>query len=137
MKTQPCAIVILDSSIKTFKPEIRNFVLQQAVPALEKNFGPDMKFYVSREILPIIRKLQPMYPYRGSTDLSIEASKKGFAGFIKHLFNPQSVPTHFERPDRSKMRTLTGAVKELTNPGRFKYTVEEVLATARKAIAKI
>lgn len=130
--------VILDDSINTFPQEVKCFVINKAKPALEQNFDSDIKFFVSREITPgIILGGRQIKGWWGK-ELFIEAYRKGLTGFVKHCFNPIKILTHFEkRIDREKIKTLEGLIKELKNPDRLKYTAEEVLLTAKKAINKL
>lgn len=135
------ARVILDASVNSFNPKVRNFVEKQAKPALEKNFDENLKFYVSRQRIegPVV--YGPRGGFRRShgltSELTISASKRTFSGFIERVLNPIGESTHFEKIDESLFGTLASALKALTDPNRFKYTIEEVLRTATNAVNKL
>lgn len=136
MKVTPKAIVIFDKSIDTFKPEARDFIKNEAKKALEENFSPNVKFYIYRE------RLWDKYrgPHYVGPEILIEAHKKGFVSSLKHAFNMgKPVATHFEQFDELRMKqTLSESLKYLANSAaRIKYSLQEILHTARKAIKNI
>lgn len=137
MKISSCAKVVLDSSIKTFDRKIFNFIETQAKPAIEKSFNKDLRFCISRQTIegPILNGRQSVDCL--TSELTINASKRNFLGFIKRIFNPVKETTNFRKIDEKLFSTLSNALKALNDPDSYKYTIEEVLQTASKAVSKL
>lgn len=130
--------VILDSSINTFNQTVRNFVESQAKPALENTFDDDLVFYISRDKHQGIIVNGRQLPRTYSPELNIKVKKNKHKGILfNHYTKSTTETTRFGMINTKLLKTLEQAVRALADPNRYKYTVEEVLNTARKAVNKI
>lgn len=129
--------VVLDSSIDTFNQPIRKFAESQVKPALESNFDDDIVFCISRNKGQGIIINGRQFPGAYTPEFDIKVKKLTHKGIFKRFTKPTIETTRFGMVDTKLLKTLDQAVKALADPNRYKYTVDEVLKTAQKAIGKI
>lgn len=150
------ARVIMDKSVKSYNPEIRTFIEEEAKPTLENKFKRENVILHLSMFKEDHRKLKlghhdilPLRFFKTKghiPELIIKAYENTFLGKFKKFFNPAKAITKFDKVDKilkriSKKHTdlhfTDVGLKAVLAPDRYSCNIKEVLKAAKKAINKL